>query len=48
MNKDYTTEEEKEKWVAKCNSELEWFDDEGYNAKRTEFTSRGKALEKQW
>lgn len=47
-NLDFTTESERESWVEKCNSELEWFDDEGFNAKRQEFNARGKVLEKQW
>lgn len=47
-NVDYTTESERETWIEKCNKELEWFDDEGYNAARAEFNSRGKALDKMW
>lgn len=46
-NEQYVSDKEKEKWITKCGSELEWFDDNASGAKKAEFNSRGKVLEKQ-
>jgi hypothetical protein len=45
-NEPYTTADERDTWIEKCGSELDWLDMDSFDAKKSEFNSRGKALEK--